>query len=64
MHAQIFSENFMMLVFEIPAFSATSRMVKQQLERITFQTSLKFSLFFYVEGRPECLMSSLELGPL
>ena len=51
------------VVFEIPAFSATSRTVIWHLEQITFQTWFMFSSFFDVQGRPEHSLYSTEVWP-
>ena len=64
MHAQIFSENFIWRkVFEIPTSSATSWMVKRQLEWLIFRTSCMFSSHFDAESCPECLLSPIEVRP-
>ena len=49
------------MVFEIPTSSATSQMVKWQLEWNTFQIFWMFSSFLNVEGRPECSVPSIEI---
>lgn len=48
------------MVFEIQTSSATSWIVKKL---ITFQPFWMFSSFFYAHGRPECSLSSTEVGP-